>query len=225
MGCIGSLIAIILLICAVMIIISLAGGFLLVCATFYVSIICIYIILTVVKIVCSYVKRKYNKRMKSGKPTFMRKFLDMLNMDNWGKESDIKDNDTMEIVEEIVPEDETEVVIVENVDGEIEELVQRAETQIITIEENIHPERIEERDKTVVETVVESPKPKTVEEKPKPIERKQKPKRRYMRQYDIEQFAKECNAYMVREERRERQEQEEKAREENNIEEENTKYD
>lgn len=36
------------------------------------------------------------------------------------------------------------------------------------------------------------------------------PKRKYMSQYDIEQFAKECNAYMVREERKERQEKEQK---------------
>lgn len=50
--------------------------------------------------------------------------------------------------------------------------------------------------------------------------RKQVPRKKHMSQYDINQFARECNAYMIREERRERQEQEEKAREENKIEEE-----
>ncbi len=41
-----------------------------------------------------------------------------------------------------------------------------------------------------------------------------KAKRKHMSQYDIEQFAKECNAYMIREERKERQEKEFGEREE-----------
>lgn len=45
--------------------------------------------------------------------------------------------------------------------------------------------------------------------KRKPISHKKR-----MSQYDIEQFAKECNTYMVREERKESQEQEEKTRKE-----------
>lgn len=53
------------------------------------------------------------------------------------------------------------------------------------------------------QSIIETPK------EPKPIKRK--PQRKYMSQYDIEQFAKECNTYIVHEERKERQKREQES--------------
>lgn len=49
------------------------------------------------------------------------------------------------------------------------------------------------------------------QKKPKSIS---EPKGKYMSQYEVEKFAKECNAYMVREERKERREREQGEKEE-----------
>lgn len=93
-------------------------------------------------------------------------------------------------------------------DKQIELLEKRIEEKEATYHYQTDIQKVDTNRNNLIETAAEEPKPI----KKRLVKRKSQ--RKYMSQYDIEQFAKECNAYIVHEERKERQEKEQREREE-----------
>ena len=205
-GCLGALIYLILLMMAFSVVVALSFYGIIIVGIIFLSIYFFKFIIFAVKKTFFYLRRMYDERMQSGEPTFIRKFFDILNMDNWKKKSNLENDDSIEVESEAIPINEVETFTEEVVESDIEEHVRESELEIVTIEEN--NENIYTENKAVIESQ------EAVKGNTKPVKREPKPKRRYMSQYDIEQFAKECNAYVVREERKERQESEWREREE-----------
>lgn len=223
MGCLGILIYLIFLIIIFNSVVALLFYGIILVGIIFLSIYFFKLIVLSVKKIYLYVKQKYDERILSGKPTFIRKFLDILNMDNCGTKNDFKNDDTLEITSEIIPINEIESNTDEVIENYITEPIQESELQIITIEENNtsinvkNDTSINIKNDTSIhtknDTIIRTPLPKQTKETPSPTKRKPKPQRKYMSQYDIEQFAKECNAYIIREERKEQQERARQKRE------------
>ncbi len=64
--------------------------------------------------------------------------------------------------------------------------------------------KIEEKEKETYKSTINK---EHVKDETKPVKRELKPKYTYMSQYEIEKYARECNAYVQREERKEQKEQ------------------
>ena len=176
----------------------------------------------------SYTKKKYVEK-RNKQTTLVQKLLAKLKMDDQANEETnaeeissiaIPTNKTEKVLEEIRGKEEIATIQKEEITEEeiiasfkkqyyIVEENQSVKTDSGSMEENSNVPKLEQKKNELAEKeFYKSPVNKAdVKEETNPVKRKHEPKYTYISQYEIETFARECNAYVEREERKEHQEQ------------------
>ena len=216
MGCLGSLFYLFFLVCAIMVLVSAIGGIIAVAGAVLIFVLVIRITFIISKKIYQLIKKKYIEARNNGAFNFIDTIFYIFNMDNWGRENASEEilnekiliTEQMELTEEDRPEKETDIIkgSTENISGvdlpTSKMIFQQVPAVSGKVEDHLadrnglehkQEEKIEKENQSITETVID-------ESKPKPI--KSKPQYTYMSEYDIERFAVECNAYVVREERK-----------------------
>lgn len=225
MGCLGSLLYIFFLVCAIMVLVSAIGGIIAVAGAAFIFVLVVRLMFIIFKKIGQLIKKKYIEARSNGAFSFIDAIFYTFNMDNWGRKNDSEESlnektlitEQIELTDEERAEKETDMIMesTENISGVdipmIEMICQqvaatsgKAENHLTDKNDLGHnqEENIENTNQSITETVIDESKPI-----------KSKPKYTYMSDYDMERFAVECNAYVVREERKKRQEQEQQGKE------------
>lgn len=231
MGCLGSLFYIFFLVCAIMVLVSTIGGIIAVAGAVFIFILVIRLTFIIFEKIGRLIKKKYIEARNNGAFNFIDKIFYIFDMDNWGRENDSEEilnektpiTELMELTDEERADKEMGMVkeSAENISGvdvpmfemicqPVPDTLEKTENHLANRKDPEHnqEEKIENINQSITKTVIDESSPRSI---------KSKPQYTYMSEYDMERFAIECNAYVVREERKKRQEQEQQGKEQKRL--------